>query len=191
MQKGVLSFEDLKEGMMVTGKIKNVVDFGAFVDIGLKETALLHLSEMSDHFVKDPMEVVKVGDVKECRIIGLDVDRRRISLSCKTPGNSGGSGARSGGSREGASSHDGDAHGDGKRRVVVAKKADGGAGKTSTLVADSHSPGVRGGRDNVSHDRDGRNGRQDGRNGGYSGKPAREDDGMTYNPFAILLKDRK
>jgi uncharacterized protein len=189
MQKGVLSFEDLKEGMIVTGKIKNVVDFGAFVDIGLKETALLHLSEMSDHFVKDPMEVVKVGDVKECRIIGLDVDRRRISLSCKTPGNSGGSGARSGGSRDGALSQDG-----AKRRVVVAKKADGAAGKTGTLVADSHSPGVRGGRDNVSHDRDGRNGRQDDRNdrnGGYSGKPAREDDGMTYNPFAILLKDRK
>ena len=60
MQQGVLSFEDLKEGMTVTGKIKNVVDFGAFVDIGIKETALLHLSEMSDQYVRDPMDVVKV-----------------------------------------------------------------------------------------------------------------------------------
>ncbi len=84
MQKGVVTFEDLKEGMTVTGKIKNVVDFGAFVDLGIKETALLHISELSDTFVSDPLDFVKVGDVKECRIIGLDPDRRRISLSLKT-----------------------------------------------------------------------------------------------------------
>jgi uncharacterized protein len=83
MQKGVITFEDLREGMMVTGKIKNVVDFGAFVDLGLKETALVHISELSDHFVKDPLETVKVGDVLEFRIITLDQDRRRISLSRK------------------------------------------------------------------------------------------------------------
>jgi uncharacterized protein len=83
MQKGIITFEDLREGMMVTGKIKNVVDFGAFVDLGLKETALVHISELSDHFVKDPLEAVKVGDVLEFRIIGLDQDRRRISLSRK------------------------------------------------------------------------------------------------------------
>jgi len=160
MQKGVLSFEDLKEGMVVTGKVKNVVDFGAFVDIGIKETALLHLSEMSDRFVKDPMEVVKVGDVKECRIIGLDPDRRRISLSCKSPG------ALRGVQRDaqhGALTRHSDAaprHGDARpsgeaRRVVVARK-DG-------------APASRQG---------------DGRGG-------RDDDGMTYNPFAALLKDRK
>ena len=84
MQKGVITFEDLHEGMQVTGKIKNVVDFGAFVDLGIKETALVHISELSDHFVKDPMNVVKVGDVLEFRIIGLDQDRRRISLSRKS-----------------------------------------------------------------------------------------------------------
>ena len=84
MQKGVLQFEDLKERMKVTGKIRNVVDFGAFVDIGLHETGLVHLSELSDNFVSDPMEVVKVGDVKEFTIIGLDMDRRRISLSLKS-----------------------------------------------------------------------------------------------------------
>jgi uncharacterized protein len=84
MRKGVVSFEDLHEGMMIAGKIKNVVDFGAFVDLGIKETALVHVSEMSDRFVKDPLETVKVGDVLEFRIIGLDSDRRRIALSRKS-----------------------------------------------------------------------------------------------------------
>ena len=84
MQKGVVAFEDLTEGMKITGKIKNVVDFGAFVDLGIKETALLHISEMSDHFVKDPLDAVKVGDVLEFRILSLDRDRRRISLTRKS-----------------------------------------------------------------------------------------------------------
>jgi uncharacterized protein len=88
MRKGVVTFEDLHEGMMITGKIKNVVDFGAFVDLGLKETALVHISEMSDHFVKDPLAAVKVGDVMEFRIVSLDAERRRIGLSRKKgPGN--------------------------------------------------------------------------------------------------------
>jgi len=83
MQSGVLNFEDLKVGMMVKGKVKNVVDFGAFIDLGIKETALLHISEISDAFVKDPLELLKVGQVLECRIVALDEDRRRISLSRK------------------------------------------------------------------------------------------------------------
>jgi uncharacterized protein len=81
MRKGVVTFEDITEGMMITGKIKNVVDFGAFVDLGIKETALVHISELSDHFVRDPMDAVKVGDVLEFRVISVDNDRRRISLS--------------------------------------------------------------------------------------------------------------
>jgi uncharacterized protein len=88
MQKGVVKFEDLSEGMKVTGKIKNVVDFGAFVDIGLHETALIHVSELSDNFVSDPMDVIKVGDVKEFTIIALDKDRMRISLSLKSDASS-------------------------------------------------------------------------------------------------------
>ncbi|MDE5797782.1 MAG: RNA-binding transcriptional accessory protein, partial [Treponemataceae bacterium] len=84
MQKGVVAFGDLTVGMKVTGKIKNVVDFGAFVDIGLHETALIHISELSDRFVSDPMDVIKVGDVKEFTIIALDTDRKRISLSLKS-----------------------------------------------------------------------------------------------------------
>lgn len=84
MQKGVVNFEDLKIGMKVTGKIRNVVDFGAFVDIGLHETALIHISQLSDNFVADPMDIVKVGDTKEFTIIDLDPDRKRISLSLKS-----------------------------------------------------------------------------------------------------------
>ena len=84
MRKGVVTFEDLQEGTMITGKIKNVVDFGAFVDLGLKETALVHISEMSDQFIKNPLEAVKVGDVLEFRIISLDTQRRRIGLSRKS-----------------------------------------------------------------------------------------------------------
>ncbi len=190
MQKGVLSFEDLKEGMTVTGKIKNVVDFGAFVDIGLKETALLHLSEMSDRFVKDPMEVVKVGDVKECRIIGLDPDRRRISLSCKSPGAQGPSrreGAPTQGREGSASSATAPT---GTRRVVVARK-DGDRPARSNGPARSDGPAHGNGpvssrapaRPAGGFSRDNRDTR-DNRSSGA-------DDGMTYNPFAELLKGRK
>ncbi|MDR2521166.1 MAG: RNA-binding transcriptional accessory protein, partial [Spirochaetaceae bacterium] len=84
MRKGIVSFEDLQIGAPVTGKIKNVVDFGAFVDIGLKETALVHISELSDSYVKDPLELIKVGDVLDFTIIAIDTERRRISLSRKT-----------------------------------------------------------------------------------------------------------
>ncbi len=113
MQKGVVQFEDLKVGMKVTGKIKNVVDFGAFVDIGLHETGLIHISELSDNFVSDPMEVIKVGDVKEFTIIDLDTVRKRISLSLKSD-------AAARGSSTEKSSNTGT-----KKRVVVVKK--GGA----------------------------------------------------------------
>ncbi|MDR0410793.1 MAG: RNA-binding transcriptional accessory protein [Treponema sp.] len=83
MRKGVVSFDDLTEGMSIIGRIKNVVDFGAFVDVGVKETAMVHISEMSDRFVQDPMDIVKVGDVFNFYIIGLDRTRRRISLSLR------------------------------------------------------------------------------------------------------------
>lgn len=83
MSSSVLNFEDLKVGMTVKGKVKNVVDFGAFIDLGLKETALLHISQISDAFVKDPLALLKVGEVLECRIIALDEDRKRIALSRK------------------------------------------------------------------------------------------------------------
>ena len=121
MSKGVVQFEDLKEGMKVTGKIKNVVDFGAFVDIGLHETGLIHVSELSDNFIKDPMEVVKVGDVHEFTIIELDQVRRRISLSLKSDAASrAGTGQKSAPKRDVSSNAPRSSNG-GKRVVVVKK----------------------------------------------------------------------
>ncbi|MCQ2587234.1 MAG: RNA-binding transcriptional accessory protein [Treponema sp.] len=129
MQKGVLQFEDLKEGMKVTGKIKNVVDFGAFVDIGLHETGLVHLSELSDNFVSDPMEVVKVGDVFEFTIIQLDVDRRRIGLSLKSDAaGRAGTGQKSAPRRENPTPS---GNGTGKRVVVVKKAGSGNSVKSN------------------------------------------------------------
>lgn len=80
---GVLKLEDLHDGMIVKGTVRNVVDFGAFVDIGVKEAGLIHISEMSDKFIKHPLEVVTVGDIVEARVIGVDPNKRRIALSLK------------------------------------------------------------------------------------------------------------
>jgi len=79
----VLSFEDLSEGMILTGTVRNVVDFGAFVDIGVKNDGLVHISELSDKFVKHPMNVVAVGDTVQVKIIGVDSNRGKVSLSMK------------------------------------------------------------------------------------------------------------
>ena len=172
MQKGVVQFEDLKEGMKVTGKIKNVVDFGAFVDIGLHETGLIHVSELSDSFVSDPMEVVKVGDIFEFTILALDKDRRRISLSLKSDAASRigqNNAGRSAGNGEGTSSG-------GARKVVVVKKGSAGAKGGSDKGGFRQDKGAR---QFAGGNRDGRG------RGGYN---SRSDDGMSYNPFADLLK---
>jgi len=77
----VLRMEDLKPGMILKGTVRNVVDFGAFVDIGVKQDGLVHLSQMSKRYVRDPHEVVSVGDVVDVRILSVDLERGRISLS--------------------------------------------------------------------------------------------------------------
>lgn len=79
----VLKMEDLKLDMIMTGTVRNVVDFGAFVDIGVKQDGLVHISQLSNKYVKNPMDLVSVGDEVEVRIIGLDVERGKISLSMK------------------------------------------------------------------------------------------------------------
>ncbi len=79
----VLSIEDIKDGMILTGTVRNVIDFGAFVDIGIKNDGLVHISQLSDKFVKNPMDVVAVGDVVEVKVIGVDLKRMRVSLSMK------------------------------------------------------------------------------------------------------------
>ena len=79
----VLKMEDLKLDMIMTGTVRNVVDFGAFVDIGVKQDGLVHVSQLSNKFIKNPMDVVSVGDEVEVKIIGLDMERGKISLSMK------------------------------------------------------------------------------------------------------------
>ena len=87
LRTDVLTIDDLEEGMLLKGTVRNVVAFGAFVDIGVHDDGLLHVSEMSDRFVKNPADVLKVGDVIEVRIKGVDRKRGRISLTRKTPKN--------------------------------------------------------------------------------------------------------
>jgi len=79
----VLKMEDLKSDMIMAGTVRNVVDFGAFIDIGVKQDGLVHISHLSNKFVKNPMEVVSVGDVVNVKILDVDIERGRISLSMK------------------------------------------------------------------------------------------------------------
>lgn len=138
LQENVLNFEDLRPGMKVKGKVKNVVDFGAFVDIGIKESALIHVSEMAERFVKNPMEVLKVGDVKDFTVISVDPVRKRIGLSLRANP------------------------------------------KLETAQAEL------GARNGSSKDHTEKRQRSDKR----AAQPSREDDGMTYNPFADLLRKK-
>ncbi|MDR0683840.1 MAG: RNA-binding transcriptional accessory protein [Spirochaetaceae bacterium] len=168
MQKGVVTFEDLKEGMVVTGKIKNVVDFGAFVDLGIKETALVHISELSNSFVKDPMDIVKVGDVVDFTIVGLDTERRRISLSRKT----------------GAGTHSVSKSGGG-----AATRAGAAAKQTSTGSASSGSGGGGGGaaaKSGAAVKTGGKNKVVVVKKESFSAR----DDGLMYNPFAEAFKKK-
>jgi uncharacterized protein len=83
-QEGVEKISDLKVGMKLEGTVTNVTAFGAFVDIGVHQDGLVHISELADKFVKDPREVVKAGDVVSVRVKEVDIDRKRIGLSMKT-----------------------------------------------------------------------------------------------------------
>jgi uncharacterized protein len=83
LRHDVLSLDDLHEGMVLSGTVRNVVDFGAFVDIGVKNDGLVHVSELADHFVKDPTTVVAVGQVVQVRVLGVDKARGRVQLSMR------------------------------------------------------------------------------------------------------------
>jgi protein Tex len=84
LRSDVLKMEDLTEGMMLTGTVRNVVDFGAFVDLGVKQDGLLHISQIANKFVKNPLDLLNVGDIIEVRVIGIDIKKGRISLSMKS-----------------------------------------------------------------------------------------------------------
>ena len=83
LRSDVLKFEDLKEGMILTGTVRNVIDFGAFVDIGVKYDGLVHISEMSNSYIKSPSEVVSVGDIVKVKVIKIDQERKKVGLSMK------------------------------------------------------------------------------------------------------------
>ena len=83
LRADVLKFEDLREGQILTGTVRNVTDFGAFVDVGVKHDGLVHISEMSNSFVKNPSDVVSVGDIVKVKVIGIDSDRQKVKLSMK------------------------------------------------------------------------------------------------------------
>ena len=83
LRTDVLKIEDITEGMILKGTVRNVVDFGAFVDIGIKNDGLVHKSKMSKGFVKDPMTVVTVGDIVDVKVIGVDMNKKRVALSMK------------------------------------------------------------------------------------------------------------
>lgn len=83
LRTDVLKIEDIKEGMILKGTVRNVVDFGAFIDIGIKNDGLVHKSEMSKGYVKDPMTIVTVGDIVDVKVIGIDMNKKRVALSMK------------------------------------------------------------------------------------------------------------
>jgi uncharacterized protein len=83
LRSDILEMKDLKEGMILKGTVRNVIDFGAFVDIGVHEDGLVHISQMSDKYIKHPLEVVNIGDVVEVKIMSVDMQKKRIQLSMK------------------------------------------------------------------------------------------------------------
>ena len=83
LRTDVLKIEDLTEGMILSGTVRNVIDFGAFVDIGIKHDGLVHISEMSESYVKNPSDIVAVGDIVKVKVIGIDLERQKVRLSMK------------------------------------------------------------------------------------------------------------
>ena len=83
LRSDVFKFEDLREGQVLTGTVRNIVDFGAFVDVGVKHDGLVHISEMSDSFVKNPSDIVSVGDIVKVKVIDIDKERQKVKLSMK------------------------------------------------------------------------------------------------------------
>ncbi len=85
LKSDVLHLEDLKKGMKLQGTVRNVVDFGVFIDIGLKNDGLAHISKLTDHYIKHPMEVVSVGDIVDCYVEDIFLDKKKVSLSLIEP----------------------------------------------------------------------------------------------------------
>ena len=97
----MLKLEDLAAGMELKGTVLNVVDFGAFVDIGLKDSGLVHISQLANRYIKSPHDVVSVGDVVTVWVMGVDQERKRVSLTMVKPGTERHRGPQGGGRRGG------------------------------------------------------------------------------------------
>lgn len=83
LRSDVLEMKDLTPGMILKGTVRNVIDFGAFVDIGVHQDGLVHISQMSDRYIKHPLEVVSVGDIVEVKVMSVDLKKQRIQLTMK------------------------------------------------------------------------------------------------------------
>ena len=83
LRTDVMKMEDLKPGMELKGTVRNVIDFGAFVDIGVHQDGLVHISQISDKFIKHPLEAVSVGDIVEVKVLSVDLQKKRIALTMR------------------------------------------------------------------------------------------------------------
>ena len=83
LRSDVLDMKDLKPGMILKGTVRNVIDFGVFVDIGVHQDGLVHISQITDRFIKHPMEAVSVGDIVDVQVLAVDMAKKRISLTMK------------------------------------------------------------------------------------------------------------
>ena len=83
LRHNVLDIKDLKKGMILRGTVRNVTDFGAFVDIGVHQDGLIHISEMSTKFVKHPLDIISVGDIVKVKVLGINLGKKRINLTMK------------------------------------------------------------------------------------------------------------
>ena len=86
LRSDVLDMKDLKPGMVLKGTVRNVIDFGVFVDIGVHQDGLVHISQITDRFIKHPLEAVSVGDVVEVQVLSVDAAKKRIALTMKIGG---------------------------------------------------------------------------------------------------------
>ena len=83
LDNDVIDIADLKEGMILNGTVRNIIDFGAFVDIGVHQDGLVHISQISSKYIKHPLDVLKIGDIVKVKVISLDIAKKRIGLSIK------------------------------------------------------------------------------------------------------------
>ncbi len=141
-KQGVLKLEDLQPGMELKGTVLNVVDFGAFVDIGLKDSGLVHISQLANRYVKSPHDVVSVGDVVNVWVMGVDQERKRVSLTMVQPGTERprSERGRRGGEGEGPPPREGRGRGRGPRREPAGAGAPGQGGGEARSEAPVGAP---------------------------------------------------